>query len=263
MADVSKLTINNDEYDLKDAVARADIADAQDDIAQAQDDITTLEGNVETLDDSKVSKSGDTMTGTLDIKSTSIDSSVTPSASQFLTMLRGIDKNGVTVSNIRMTFTASGNEYLQFLAHRVVSGVDKYNNFSIGLDSSGNPIFYTEHPTEFRNALGIDDTGWLTIGKPTGATYTGTAKYRRIGKLVYIELDSIANLTEGVNIGYLQSGCRPSNNIFFPLVAGYNQYRQQGLIRIYTGGAVQLHFQTSDAPIAQTQFYGTYSFMVD
>lgn len=40
MADVSKLTINDDEYDLKDAVARADIATVQEDIAGVQTDLS-------------------------------------------------------------------------------------------------------------------------------------------------------------------------------------------------------------------------------
>ena len=47
MADLaSKLTINGDEYELKDAVARADIANAQDDIAQAQDDIAEAQTDI-------------------------------------------------------------------------------------------------------------------------------------------------------------------------------------------------------------------------
>lgn len=210
---------------------------------------------LDTLDDSKVSKSGDTMTGGLTVSNGDVEiqnGSInvgTPGNSNY----RGFRVTGTnSVGAIR-----NAGDRMTF---------DQYLNGSTGGERYLLPVPEARSSDAWYAILTsktIDDTGWLTISKPTGATYTGTARYRRIGQLVYIEVDSIANLTENVNIGYLQSGCRPSNNIFFPLVAGYNQYRQQGLIRIYTSGGVQLQFQTSDPPIAQTQFFGVYSFMLN
>ena len=198
-------------------------------------------GGVKSALDAKVSKSGDTMSGKLIIDT-------------------GFNYQGIEIEGAEgapsIHIYNTGNTVVFDLFANGSTGGERYSLPRPEVRSSDAWYSILTNKT-------IDDTGWLTIGKPTGATYTGTARYRRIGKLVYIELDGIANLTEGVNIGYLQTGCRPSANIFYPLVAGYNQYRQQGLIRIYTGGAVQLQFQTNDAPIAQTQFFGTYSFMVD
>ena len=156
MADISSINLNDIVYNIKDEQAR---------------------NNINSITTNYLPLTGGTLTGQIDVKNTSIDSTTTPSKTQYLTMVRGIDKNNITNSTIRMYYSTNGNDALQLMAHRVVNNADIYNSLYIGIDSAGNPYFYTDYPSEFRNAInavnksGDTMTGGLVIAP--GRNYDG------------------------------------------------------------------------------------------
>ena len=104
--------------------------------------------------DSKVSKTGDTMTGRLVVNTTDgtpivikgmggVDVTVNPSSTKYY----GIqleDVNGVRMGRLESVFNANGTIETSITANKTVNGTVKYANFRVGVDANGNATY--SHP---------------------------------------------------------------------------------------------------------------------
>lgn len=87
-----------------------------------------------------VAKSGDTMTGSLQIKSSTIDSSSTnpPSSNQHFVGLGIYDKNNKYIGYLQAGRKTDGNNYFQFGARRIINSANKDTSLILYIDAEGN-----------------------------------------------------------------------------------------------------------------------------
>lgn len=119
-----------------------------------------------------VAKSGDTMTGALDIANnaqlkmtTNTDFSVTPSSNFYSQGIRFFDVNDDMYAVTQIANWTNGTKGLSLGASREVGGSLVYNGLRLGLDASGNTtvqLVGTNAPSSWRTALGAQAT--LTAG---------------------------------------------------------------------------------------------------
>jgi len=213
MADVSKLTILGDEYELKDAVARSDI---------------------ETLDDSKVSKSGDTMTGVLivsdhniTVKKTNADISASTINQSQYAIVGATDKNDRYIGYMQASNDTSGATSIQLSSRKYINNSDVENFVRLLVGASGNKGVVVSDAEAWRNALGAfngiwptsvggtgyADSGWFEI--TDSEKFNGSISYRRIGQVVTV---CARNLYMAVNqttpsrvLCYIPEGFRPAS----------------------------------------------------
>lgn len=128
--------------------------------------------SVTDMGNTKVSKTGDTMTGTLFQNGTSLDTSVTPSANAYYVALRTRDKNNKTMGGVTAWIDSTDAIGTTFEGARVVNGEGKYNSLRLLVDASGNCkviVSGTNAPAAWRSAInavnkaGDTMTGALTI----------------------------------------------------------------------------------------------------
>ena len=87
-----------------------------------------------------VSKSGDTMTGSLSIKESGIDSTVTHTSHYWGTtkQFNIVDKNGIDLGHFRSFVTADDRQGIYLEAQRTVNGSSVSNYLRLAIDGSGN-----------------------------------------------------------------------------------------------------------------------------
>lgn len=157
MSDISKIKINDTTYDIKDPTARTDAATAVSEV-----------GN-------KVSKSGDTMTGTLRLDSgsvTIVHDASTASSTRSSSVFKGVyirgNNNDALAGCIESQLAADGNNILTIISrHPNSSGVnyDCGARFIVHPDGSKAITLYDQ--STWLSALGIT---WGTAGKTAGTT---------------------------------------------------------------------------------------------
>lgn len=117
--------------------------------------------------DDYVKKSGDTMTGTFKIKSSSLDSTAdTPTSNLYIPSISQQDANGKEVGYVQASYGTNGMIRQTIGAKRYVNESYKYNSIWADLDADGNPSYGMTSPAKFREALGI-----LDFIYPVGSIY--------------------------------------------------------------------------------------------
>ena len=145
-------------------------------------DAQNVTGAVNELVDKKVSKSGDTMTGNLNInnnapgiiaKKINKSSADDVSANDNSVGYRVTDKNGNIVAIFTDRYLASGNAVGAWLGGaRVVNGSNSFNNLYLLIDASGNPFVLLE-AAAWRKALEICYTANETMTITASTDITG------------------------------------------------------------------------------------------
>ena len=104
-----------------------------------------------------VDKTGDTMTGSLNVNSSNVDSTVVPSGSGQWgdTKIAVCDKNGVQLGYFSPFNTSSGNQGAEFTATRNVGGNNIYNGVQLQIDANGKRIVNVHEASAWREALGL------------------------------------------------------------------------------------------------------------
>lgn len=130
----------------------------------------------------KVNRSGDTMTGLLNInrtspgvigKATARDSSETVAENTNSYGFRINDKNGNLVALYTDRYETTGENGAFIGGYRMVNGTNTGNNLRLLVDAAGNKLVYVTSPAAWRKALGLGTNGALpiTVGQGgTGAT---------------------------------------------------------------------------------------------
>lgn len=102
------------------------------------------------IEETKVNKSGDTMTGDLHFNRSYLDTTIVPTSNIYSTPIGIYDKNNVLTGYIQTTQRSNGQIITGINAHKIVDGTDKYTSISVGFDSSGNAF------CEFPNTKNVD-----------------------------------------------------------------------------------------------------------
>lgn len=137
----------------------------------------------------KVSKGGDTMTGTLlvgrntnngagvNIRSESIADGTVVSAQNWGTTLQFSDSTPRSIGIVHPVFRTDGKQGLSLRSIRAISGSDIYNSLELGTDSSGNAYVVLNNPAAWLEALGLST---ITEQRLNGANFRAV----RMGNIV-------------------------------------------------------------------------------
>lgn len=124
--------------------------------------------------DSKVSKTGDTMTGLLRLKNSNIDRdgevSSTTTGNAYLTIQ---DKDNEAVSTFSAQQTADGTMRCNMhVINEKENGKAVNNYFQVAIDKDGVPSYGMSNPSAFRSAIGLDALGYYGLAGRGTNTYT-------------------------------------------------------------------------------------------
>lgn len=225
---------------------------------------------------SALATTGGTLTGDITIantnphiylKNTDAQSNVTTSGE--FNVLYFQDKNGATFGRIN-PWINNGVQYMRYLTQRVISGTNKYNIVSLGVDASGNAVVSLSGDgvgAAWRNAIGATsgvwksgtllNTGWTyAAGSASAAFYV---RWCKIGHVVYVEVYGTKSMTAGttatISTTAISSGNRPSKEADGFL---YSSQDHIGALWVTTGGDVRGRILGA----AASAIYGTISYPV-
>ena len=219
----------------------------------------------------KVSKTGDTMTGILAINREAGNYGITTkltnyglnslpsSSSAAIDPLVNYEKDMNRIGLIRNTLQTDGTVDYMLGATRPVNGSTVWNTLTFRIGSNGGKTILLE-ASAWRTALGITDTGWVSITHANVAS--GTFKYRKCGQMATVRMDGV-KLTSAlpakslVVIGTLPSGVRPDQLHFFP--AGDRD--RWGFIKISSSGEITFQNDSTEVTTSMS-IYGTATFIV-
>lgn len=143
--------------------------------------------------DQKVNRSGDTMTGLLNInrtspgviaKTTGRASSDTVATNTNSYGFRVVDKNGDVVALYTDRYETTGENGAFIGGYRMVNGTNTGNNLRLLVDAAGNKLVYVTSPGAWRKALGLGTNGAFPITVAQGGT----------GNTGIVVVDTIANI---------------------------------------------------------------------
>lgn len=140
--------------------------------------------SVTAMGNTKVSKTGDTMNGTLFQKANNLDTSETPSANAYYVATRITDKNNKYMGSVTAWIDSTDAMGTTFEGARLINGSNKYNSLRLLVDNAGNCkvlLAGTNVAAAWRSAInavnkaGDTMTGSLNIS-PASGTAIVTAK---------------------------------------------------------------------------------------
>lgn len=124
-----------------------------------------------------VLKAGDTMTGTLNLKTSTIDITTAPSSALNEDYLYFKDKDGDGIGMLRVNQTTGNIVSLQLSARRVVNTDTIFNGLELKIGSDGTRAVSIGAPDAWRTALGLGSMATANTGDYlalSGGTMTGT-----------------------------------------------------------------------------------------
>ena len=102
-----------------------------------------------------VKKSGDTMTGSINIKEENINSESTSAVDIYGDGLYINDVNNKPMGKVRVISLSSGYDGIEFSATKNINGTEYNNSIRLLIDKSGNNLVEISDPTAWKTALGI------------------------------------------------------------------------------------------------------------
>lgn len=212
--------------------------------------IDAFDTTTQNLNNLKVTKTGDTMTGHLHLKSTKATVGTAPSSNVYSPHLNFRDSSDASLGYIRSLYRTNDNTELQIEAMRNVGGTNYYNGIHFIINPSGQPSIYLSSPGGWRSALGLAtatnstitsiitvNSDNATITKASYATYDKIAQlYLQWKNVNAISVPASGNITN-ITIGTLVSGKRPAI-----LTGGWSNGDNAGAAwyNISTGGSITL-----------------------
>ena len=117
---------------------------------------------------------GGTLSGELSTKSSTQDSTTTTTGSQWGNRLYLRDKNNVALGQLETFVDKNGTVAFRLDAHRVIDGVDKWNQFDLNIKADGTATYRVTAPEAFRNAISAAASSHTHSYLPlSGGTLTG------------------------------------------------------------------------------------------
>lgn len=116
-----------------------------------------------------------------------------------------------------------------------------------------------DNAADARENLGLGDSGWQTL---TGAAFTGTIYYRKLGNIVEVRGTGLTGITGNVTFGTIPDGYRPPSTEVCGAFRGYNFYDCVGIIRLYAGGSLQFTITTGTSIANDREIMFSMVFMI-
>ena len=227
---------------------------------QARSNIASLTETV----NGKVSKSGDTMTGSLSIVVADANAKGTPTANTNKGVLFR-DGNDTIFGSIRYyQYADDGRTALTLQAQRDVGSSDTLvtNYLQLVAYADGTREVHVSNADIWRNALGLEFSEWSTL--INSSAFTGTIYYVKLGNVVYMTAENIkptSAISAGSNYHLIDAGIpsayRPSKNV--DMYAGDSS--RDGMIYVTTTG--NIIFFARDAYTTDSPINFTISYIVD
>ena len=205
------------------------IIELQQRVNQISAELILINERIDTLFDTKVSKSGDTMTGPLIQQSRTIDINVVPSSTQWDDQYQLKDKNGAEIGAIYAIKTTADLLGMQMEVSRTINGSRINNNVRLYISNDGTQSVTVSNASAWRTALSVLPlsggtlTGGLTISSggltvsAGGANITGTT----LGRISHfssrqttpnVPVDGVVGLSHFLSTSSMDnSGLKPAN----------------------------------------------------
>ena len=209
--------------------------------------------------------SGGTVTNSIYIKEDNYDISTSGTVSAATD--RGFfvrDKNSRNLAYFIGRQATNGDVTLMINARRYNSA--NVNNYIyLKVTNNGTKSVELSDPEAWRNALELNDSGWLSLTNADATTgFSGTIYYRKIGKLVQVKAYQIKlkkALSSDVTIQSVPSGYRPPTTI---ATWGGSKDYYPTLVLIGTGGNIHLYNTQGNANYpANTNFNFSVMYLLD
>ena len=205
-------------------------------------------GGVKTALDGKVSKSGDTMTGSLTIGNNKFISLIPSDTTKMGNATLSIRNNEQLAFWHRNTDSTYQDLYLLPPISSEFSGKNNYYDIL----TSKNPV------TVAQGGTGGTDSGVKTL---SGSAFTGTLSYQTIGKfgMVSGQIKLAADLTaDYIDLQTIPAGSRPST-VISGLCGGQDGW---GVIYIYTSGVIRFYKAQNESWSKMRNIYFTFLYFV-
>ena len=228
----------------------------------------------------KVSKSGDTMTGDLILNnknSVARDTDINPSSNPSSTIYGNGHylqrSDGSNLGYVRACKSNAGTDFMQIEALRTISGTNYYNTINLNIASNGTKTVGVSDPSAWRSAIGINNNLATYISADGTNCISANncniqfIKCVRIGQIVTctFHLAHSSAKTGGVAYVALKSDFRPSRQIFFPvsIVGNASAYANESAHRmyLYTDGTLKLNIDNTNATVQQVM--GSVSYCIN
>ena len=189
-----------------------------------------------------VAKAGDTLTGSLNAKFSSIDlskSNNNVSADTYPTTVSLLDTASRIMLRLEGVVSSNGNNAAYwYIRNYNTSGTQvAQKGIKMTMDKSGNLTYSVSDNANFRSAI-------MPVGS-IASLASNTVYYRKIGDFVQVWGNGISCGTTWTTIATLPSGYRPSNrNLYFAGICGSNGNRHMS-VGITTSGTIQASSSTA------------------
>lgn len=224
----------------------------------------------------KVSKSGDTMTGILSMKATNVDASKANnnvSSTQYPTTFNILDNAGRIISRKEGIVQSDGQigSYWYTRNYNTSGGMVAQKGIRMMMNKSGALTWSVDDAASFRSAIGLyyeEANGYGNCCSANRGCTVNFIKCVRVGKMVtctFFFSDSTAQ-TGGVAYVALKSQFRPAERIFFPvnIVGSSSAYTNESCHRmyLYTDGTMKLNIEGGTGNTI-TQVMGSVSYCIN
>lgn len=165
------------------------------------DDLTEAANSLKETLDTKVSKSGDTMTGALQCKVAYTSNGSYPT-NQWAQEIYFKDSDNVNIGQVRTGHYANGNEVVEIFARRKVSGTDVFNTLALGVKPDGSKYIESIETYAANDTFSIASTSTIISGLTNnGATtlYLELITDKSMANISSISLTAMAGYIVGIN----------------------------------------------------------------
>ena len=224
----------------------------------------------------KVSKTGDTMTGVLSYKATNVDASKANnnvSSTQYPTTFNITDNAGRIISRKEGIVQSDGQigSYWYTRNYNTSGGQVAQKGIRMMMNKSGALTWSVDDAASFRSAIGLyyeEQNGYANCCSANRGCTVNFIKCVRVGKMVtctFFFSDSTAQ-TGGVAYVALKSQFRPAERIFFPvnIVGSSSAYANESCHRmyLYNDGTMKLNIEGGTGNTV-TQVMGSVSYCIN
>lgn len=211
----------------------------------------------------KVSKSGDTMTGILSMKATNVDASKANnnvSSTQYPTTYNILDNAGRIISRKEGIVQSDGQigSYWYTRNYNTSGGMVAQKGIRMMMNKSGALTWSVDDAASFRSAIGLyyEEQNGVSGCVSSNNTTVDYIKCIRIGKIVTVTFSFVNSTAKTGELAWvaLKPNFRPSGRIYFPcnIVGNSTAYTNESCHRmyIYLDGTMKMWIDNTNATVS-------------
>ena len=161
-------------------------------------------------DSTYVNVTGDTMTGNLRLKTSTLSSSAAPASNTNFNSIELLDSNSAMTGGVWSRYLTNGNLGMEVVAHRTIGSTNYWNGVQMYINPSATAVVTFNYPAAWRTGLGINWPGNTTTFLRGDGTWTDvtTGKFH-----IYNNADAQGS-TASTNVPFL-IGSPTSTHVVF------------------------------------------------